>query len=116
MTFTEEQLMTLSQWEDNFRTAVLAQWARNPGRSGLRVIYDIFTSVTGDKRRFNDNCSHCILSLLQDCGKIYFRDKEELERMQTSAKQVEVSQEAAEPVKKVEVKTTRKRTTKKPKD
>lgn len=112
MTFTEEQLNILSAWEENFRTAVKAQWARNPGRSGLRVIYDIFTSVTGDKRRFNDNCNHCILSLLQDCGKIYFRDKEELERMQTSAKQVEVSQEAAEPVKKMEVKT-KKRTTKK---
>lgn len=116
MTFTTEQLKTLSAWEENFRTAVKAQWARNPGRSGLRVIYDIFTSVTGDTRRFNDNCNHCILHLLQDCGRIYFRDKEELERMQTSAKQVEVSQEAAEPVKKVEVKTTRKRTTKKPKD
>lgn len=116
MTFTEKQLKDLSPWEENFRTAVLAQWARNPGRSGLRVIYDIFTSVTGDTRRFNDNCNHCILHLLQDCGRIYFRDKEELEKMQKSAKEVDVSQVAAEPVKKVEVKTTRKRTTKKYKD
>ena len=113
MTFTEEQLKALSPWEDNFNTAVNAQWARNPGRDGLRVIYDIFTSVTGDKRRFNDNCSHCILSLLQDCGSIYFKDKEELERRKESAKDVEVCQVAAEPVKKVAVKTNRKRTTKK---
>ncbi len=109
MKFTEEQLKTLSAWEDNFRTATQARWARNPGRSNLRVIYDIYTSTTGDKRRFNDNCQHCILSLLRDCGRIYFADKEELAR-----RQVEISQEVAEPVEKVEVKTARK-TTRKPK-
>ena len=103
MRFTEEQLNTLSAWEDNFRTAVNAQWARNPGRDGLRTIYDIYTSVTGDQRRFNDNCNHCILSLLQDCGRIYFQDREELAR-----RLVEVSQAPAGPVKKVAVKTTRK--------
>ena len=113
MTFTEQQLKTLSQWEDNFRTAVNAQWARNPGRSGLKVIYDIYTSATGDTRRFNDNCNHCILSLLQDCGRIYFQDINELALRETTTKAVEVSQEAAEPVKKVAVKTTKKRTTKK---
>lgn len=113
MRFTEQQLKDLSPWEDNFRTAVNAQWARNPGRSGLKVIYDIFTSVTGDTRRFNDNCNHCILSLLQDCGRIYFQDKQELALRAIPTKAVEVSQEAAEPVKKVAVKTTKKRTTKK---
>ena len=107
MRFTEEQLNTLSAWEDNFRTAVNAQWARNPGSHSLRVIYDIYTGTTGDKRRFSDNCQHCILSLLTDCGRIYFRDKEELAR-----RQVEVARVDAEPVKKVEVKTTRKTTRK----
>lgn len=114
MRFTEEQLNTLSQWEDNFRTAVNAQWARNPGKSGLRVIWEIFTQVTGDQRRFNDNCNHCILSLLTDCGRIYFQDKQELALRNIPAKAVEISKEAAEPVKKVEVKT-KKRTTKKSK-
>ena len=108
MRFTEEQLNTLSAWEDNFRTAVNAQWARNPGRSGLQVIHEIFTKVTGDQRRLNDNCNHCILSLLTDCGRIYFQDKAELERR----KVVEVSPADAEPVKKVEVKTARKPTRK----
>lgn len=108
MTFTEEQLKTLSQWEDNFRTAVKAQWARNPGRSGLRVIYDIFTSVTGDKRRFNDNCNHCILSLLQDCGRIYFQDKQELALREIPTREVKVSQEEKQVVKKAKVRTTKK--------
>ena len=122
MTFTEEQIKTLSAWEDNFRTAVNAQWARNPGTTGLKVIWEIFTSATGDTRRFNDNCNHCILSLLQDCGRIYFHDTIELAAKKANPKvsvefpdkQVEVSPEAAEPVKKVAVKTTKK-TTKKPK-
>lgn len=110
MTFTEEQLKTLSQWEDNFRTAVNAQWARNPGRSGLKVIFDIYTSVTGDTRRFNDNCSHCILSLLQDCGRIYFKDQKELSLRELP--KVEESPVKVMEIKHVSVKT-KKRTTKK---
>lgn len=108
MTFTKEQIKTLSAWEDNFRTAIRAKWARNPGRSALRVIYDIYTSATGDRRRFSDNCSTCILSLLQDCGKLYFQDSDELNRMESSSRGVEVSQEAAKPVRKARIKTTKK--------
>lgn len=105
MTFTTEQLKTLSAWEENFRTAVRAQWARNPGRSGLRVIYDIYTSATGDKRRFNDNCNHCILSLLTDCGNAYFKDIETIKARESSTKEVKVSQEARKPVRKAKIKT-----------
>lgn len=108
MTFTKEQINTLSAWEDHFKTAVNARWARNPGRAGLRVIYDIYTSATGDRRRFSDNCSDCILSLLTDCGKIYFHDKEEMIARQNDARAVELSQAAAKPVKKAKVKTTKK--------
>lgn len=108
MTFTKEQLNILSAWEENFRTAVMAQWARNPGRSGLKVIYDTYASATGDKRRFSDNCSHCILSLLQDCGKLYFRDKQEMIDRENDAKAVEISQEAAKPKRKVRVRTAKK--------
>lgn len=108
MTFTTEQLNTLSAWEDNFRTAVNAQWARNPGSSNLRVIWKIYTTATGDKRRFSDNCNHCILSLLTDCGKLYFQDKEELARRESSAREVKVAQEAKEVVKKARVRTTKK--------
>lgn len=86
-----------------------AQWARNPGRTAIRTIYDIFTQATGDRRGFSDNCSTCILNLLTDCGRIYFADKEELSKMDnTSNKVVKVSQEQKETVKKAKVKTTRK--------
>lgn len=85
-----------------------AQWARHPGRSGLRIIYDIYTSATGDQRRFSDNCSTCILSLLQDCGKLYFQDIAEAAVNKESTRAVEVSQEAKEVVRKARVKTTKK--------
>ena len=107
MTFTTEQLQTLSQWEENFRTAVRARWARNPGRSGLRVIYDIYTSATGDQRRFSDNCNHCILSLLIDCGNAYFRDLTE-KAVSTTKMEVKVSQEEKQVVRRARVKVTKK--------
>lgn len=108
MKFTEEQLNAMAPWEENMRIAVEAQWARNPGTQGLRVIWENFTKATGDKRRFNDNCNHCIFSLLVDCGKIYFQDKAELEARKAATKAVEVSQTPKEVVKKAKVKTAKK--------
>ncbi len=87
MTFTKEQIETLSAWEENFRTAVRARWARNPGRAALRTIFDIFTSATGDRRRFSDNCSDCVLRLLHDCGELYYRDVEEMARKAAESKE-----------------------------
>ena len=108
MKFTEEQRKTLSAWEENFRTAVKAKWARNPGRTALRVIYDIFTQATGDRRRFSDNCSTCILNLLTDCGKLYFEDTSRASVDKLPTKDVKVSQEAKETVRKAKVKTIKK--------
>lgn len=107
MTFTTEQLTTLSQWEEHFRTAVNARWARNPGRSALRVIYDIYTTATGDRRRFSDNCSQCILSLLTDCGNAYFADITE-RAVSTTTPEVKVSREEKQAVRKARVRTTKK--------
>jgi len=108
MTFTKEQLKILSAWEENFRTAVKAKWARNPGRTALRVIYDIFTQATGDGRRFSDNCSNCILNLLTDCGRLYFEDTLRAAVDKLPTKDVKVSQEAKETVRKAKVKTIKK--------
>lgn len=75
MTFSEQEIMTLSTWEQHFDTALNADWSRNPGRTALQTIHSIFTKATGDRRRYNDNCQRCILNLLKDCGRIYFADK-----------------------------------------
>lgn len=94
MTFTKDQIEALSIFEPYFHTAIYADYSRHPGRENLRKIYDIYTGATGDTRRFDDNCQHCILHLIRDCGRIYYRDKEEL------AKAKEVKEEEI-PVKKV---------------
>lgn len=72
------------------------------------MIYDIFTQATGDRRRFSDNCSTCILNLLTDCGKLYFEDTSRAAMDNISTKDVKVSQEAKETVRKAKVKTTKK--------
>ena len=72
------------------------------------VIWEIFTKTTGDTRRFNDNCNHCILSLLTDCGRLYFQDITEAAMTKESTKEVKVSQEAKQVVRKARVKTTKK--------
>lgn len=108
MILTREEIGTLSKWERNFHDAVDAQWGHNPGRSALKTIWEIYTRATGDRRRFSDNCSTCILNLLTDCGRVYFADKAELERFDATRK-VEKSEVKAKPVKKAPVKTRTKK-------
>ena len=72
------------------------------------MIYDIFTQATGDRRRFSDNCSTCILNLLTDCGKLYFEDTSRASVDNLPTKDVKVSQEAKETVRKAKVKTINK--------
>lgn len=72
------------------------------------MIYDIFTHATGDRRRFSDNCSNCILNLLTDCGKLYFEDTSRAAVDNLPTKDVKVSQEAKETVRKAKVKTIKK--------
>lgn len=72
------------------------------------MIYDIFTQATGDRRRFSDNCSSCILNLLTDCGKLYFEDTLRAAVDNLPTKDVKVSQEAKETVRKAKVKTINK--------
>ena len=72
------------------------------------MIYDIFTQATGDRRRFSDNCSNCILNLLSDCGKLYFEDTLRAVVDNLPTKDVKVSQETKETVRKAKIKTIKK--------
>ena len=99
MTFTKDQIEALAPFEAYFHTAIYADYSRHPGRENLRKIYDIFTGATNDTRRFDDNCQHCILHLIKDCGRIYYRDKEALAKIE-EAKAKEVKEEEI-PTKKV---------------
>lgn len=107
MTFTKEQLLTLSRWEYNFHCAVYADWSPNPGEANARLIHQIYKSATGDSRRVCYNCQHSLLSLIRDCGTLYFKDKAELASKKAV---VETKDSQAEQVPKVTVKTAKKTT------
>lgn len=74
MTYTEEQLKTLSVWEDNFWTAIKADYSRYIGLSAIRVIHRIWEDAHHAKRNLDTGCSHCVLTLLKDVGTEYFAD------------------------------------------
>ena len=109
MKLTTEQLNILSKWEGHFHCAINADWCRNPGEASARKIHEIYKQATGDNRRVCYTCQHSLLSLMRDCGRLYFADKAENEARK------EVSSTKAEeiPIKKVKVKTTAKKTAKK---
>ena len=111
MTFTKDQMEALAPFEEYFRTAVGANWARNPGRENLSRIHGILKSATGDNRRLDANCQHCIVNLLRDTGKAYFADKAEIELKKSEPKKVVcVTEEVPELViKHIPVKTTGKK-------
>ena len=109
MTFTKEQMEILSRWEYNFHCAVFADWSPNPGEANARLIHLIFKTATGDNRRVCYNCQHSLLSLLRDCGTLYFKQKE----AEKAVKVASTDKVGDNPIKKVTVKTTAKKTTKK---
>ena len=76
----DNEFAELAQYEDNFRIALQAQWAKNPGPKALTRIHEIYTGATGDPQRLNTNCNHCIFTLLKDAGTFYFREKEAREK------------------------------------
>lgn len=109
MTFTQEQMQILSKWEENFRTAVYADWCRNPGEANAKVIHEILRQATGDNRRVCYTCQHSLLSLMRDTGTLYFKQKADSE----AKKVVSTTEAEAIPIKKVKVKTTARKTAKK---
>ena len=82
MILNAEQLKTLEPYEKYFTTAIQSKYARYPGEHAVRLIHSIYTSATKQSIRLNTSCSSCIFRLLVECGTIYFKDKEELEKSQ----------------------------------
>lgn len=107
MTLTNEQFEILLPYKSHFETAVNSSWARNPGIFALDRINGIYCEVTKTSTRLNKGCGHCILTLLQEMGRIFLADLKEREVLP----KVEVKEETPEVVK-AEVKT-KKRTSKK---
>lgn len=81
MTFTENQIKALKEYEKHFETAIRSRYARYPGANGVKIIHSIFSEATKSNAKLNPSCSSCIFRLLVDCGTIYFKDKQEMEQM-----------------------------------
>ena len=110
MKLTKQQYDALAPYEKHFDSAVNHRWTRFPGSAALDMIHDILLQVTGLNLPVNKCCSHCILELMTDMGRIFLADRDEMKRTEVAIKESLIP----DPVK-VEVKTKRKYT-RKPKE
>ena len=107
MRLTEEQFKALAPYEKHFDSAVNHRWTRFPGGAALDLIHDILHQVTGLNMPLNKCCSHCILELMTEMGKIFLADREERNKTLVSKIETEVE------VVKAEVKTKKLRRSRK---
>lgn len=109
MTFTKEQMETLSSFEKNFRTARQSKYTRGIGTSGYTTMHRILKEATGINLPFRPSCYSCMFRLVSITGEYYFDDKEEMEK----AHSVELKEQKEEvKVEKAVVKTTKPKTKK----
>lgn len=76
MNYSDEQFAELSKYEDNFRTAIQGNWARNIPVPEIKRIRAIYEAAAKLHIPFNAGCGTCRLNLLKRAGKLYFADKE----------------------------------------
>ena len=107
MKLTKEQFDALAPYEKHFDSAVNHRWTRFPGGAALDLIHDILHQVTGLNLPLNKCCSHCILELMTEMGKIFLADREERNKTLVSKIETDVK------VVKAEVKTKRPRRSRK---
>ena len=78
MKLNKQQYDALAPYEKHFDSAVNHRWTRFPGGAAVDLIHDILHQVTGLNLPLNKCCSHCILELMTEMGKIYLADREEI--------------------------------------
>lgn len=107
MRLTKEQFDALAPYEKHFDSAVNHRWTRFPGGAALDLIHNTLKQVTGLNLPLNKCCSHCILELMTEMGKIFLADREE--RNKTLVSKIETDVEVV----KAEVKTKKPRKSRK---
>lgn len=109
MNYTDEQFAEISKYEDNFRTAVEASWARNIPLLELKRIRAIYEEAAKTRFPLNVACGTCRLNLLKRAGKLYFADKEAriaaASAAEAAAKTIEEAKPKKAPAKKKATKT-----------
>ena len=87
MKLTKEQFDALAPYEKHFDSAVNHRWTRFPGGAALDLIHDILHQVTGLNLPLNKCCSHCILELMTEMGKIFLADRDEIKMAEVAVKE-----------------------------
>jgi len=79
MVFSKEQLDKLYDAEIHFKTATTQGYLKNCPRWLVDKVADVYEEATGSKVNRNWGCSVCVLNFMILVGKMYFKDKKELE-------------------------------------
>ena len=66
----------LSKYEQNLKTALYSDYSRNMPRAALQEIEKVVYDETGKAMNTNYNCSYCIMKLLKEAAKLYFKEDE----------------------------------------
>lgn len=107
LNYTDTQFAALTPYRHYFELAVRERWTRNPGRTALTQMADIWRDVARlPGFRMDYNCSTCIVNLLTDLGTLYFQDeKAKAEAAEKPVPKVETAETETPVVKAKTVKT-----------
>lgn len=87
MKLTKKQFDALAPYEKHFDSAVNHRWTRFPGGAALDLIHDTLHQVTGLNLPLNKCCSHCILELMTEMGRIFLADRDEIKMAAVAVKE-----------------------------
>lgn len=92
LNYTDTQFAALTPYRHYFELAVRERWTRNPGRTALTQMADIWREVAHlPGFRMDYNCSTCIVNLLTDLGTLYFQDEKARANVDSSPANVDSS-------------------------
>jgi len=94
LNLTDQQFKALAPYRNYFQTAVHERWSRNPGRTALTLMADIWREVAHlPGFRMDYNCGTCIVNILTDLGTLYFQDEKAKANVDSSPANVDSSAE-----------------------
>lgn len=77
---TKQEFKYLSQFEDNFYTAIQSNFSRNISRSNLERFSEIIENETGKTINTNYNCGVCCLNLIKKMAELYYAEKNKVKK------------------------------------
>lgn len=77
---TKQEFKYLTQFEENFYTALQSNFSRNISISNLEKFSEIIEKETGKPTNTNYNCSVCALNLIKKMADIYYKEKNKVKK------------------------------------